>query len=58
MDQTKGENNMKYTAERMMEIVMDLDKWKSNEERHKFLTEIFYEFFNKSNMPRKEEDWD
>ncbi|RXY99173.1 hypothetical protein DMO16_05555 [Fictibacillus sp. S7] len=31
----------KYSAEEMMEIVMNLSKWESNEEHQKFLTESF-----------------
>lgn len=48
----------KYTAEEMMEIVMNLNKWESNEERQKFTTEMFYEFYNNENIPRVEEDWE
>lgn len=48
----------KYSAEEMMEIVMNLKKWKSNEERQKFLSEMFYEFYNNENMPRVEVDWE
>lgn len=42
----------------MMEIVNNLDRWKSNEERQNFLTEMFYEFYNKERLPRMEEDWE
>ena len=48
----------KYTAEEMMEIVKNLSKWSSNEERQKFLSEMFYEFYNPTGMPRVEEDWE
>jgi superoxide dismutase len=48
----------KMTSKEMMRIVMALDKWESNEERQKFLTEMFYEFYNRSNIPRVEEDWE
>ncbi|WP_028390545.1 hypothetical protein [Bacillus cihuensis] len=47
-----------HTAEEMMEIVKNLEKWVSNEERHKFLSEMFYKFYNRSNLPRLPEDWD
>ncbi|MDR6120607.1 hypothetical protein QFZ87_000204 [Bacillus sp. SLBN-46] len=48
----------KYSANELLEIVKNLDKWVSNEERHKFLTEMFYEFYNRSNIPRVDEDWE
>lgn len=48
----------KFTAKEMMEKVKNLDKWLSNEERHKFLTEMFYEYYNRSNIPRVDEDWE
>lgn len=48
----------KYTAEAMMEIVKNLDKWMSNDERHKFLSDMFYEFYNNRNLPRVEEAWE
>ncbi|WHY87576.1 hypothetical protein QNH39_07030 [Neobacillus novalis] len=51
-------HGQKYTAEEMMEIVKNLDKWMSNDERHKFLTDMFYNFYNRSNLPRVPEDWD
>lgn len=51
-------HGQKYTANEMMEIVKNLDKWVSNEERHNFLTEMFYEFYNRKNIPRVEEDWE
>ncbi|MBU8878264.1 hypothetical protein BGM26_04585 [Bacillus sp. FJAT-29790] len=51
-------HEQKHTAEEMMEIVKNLDKWMSNDERHKFLTEMFYEFYNNQNLPRVEEDWE
>lgn len=48
----------KYSAEEMIKIVMNLSKWKSNEERQKFLSEMFYEFYNNESIPRVEEDWE
>ncbi|SFA81807.1 MULTISPECIES: hypothetical protein [unclassified Bacillus (in: firmicutes)] len=51
-------HTQKYSAEEMMEIVMNLNKWESNEERQNFLTEMFYEFYNNENIPRVEEDWE
>lgn len=43
----------KYTAEELMEIVKNLD----NEDRIKFLQEMFYEYFNPSGLPRAEIEW-
>ncbi|PFP22710.1 hypothetical protein COJ96_25235 [Bacillus sp. AFS073361] len=51
-------HEQKYTSEDMMEIVKNLDKWMTNDERNKFLTEVFYEFYNNRNLPRVPGDWE
>jgi len=42
-----------YSHEEMLRLVKEMD----NKEREKFLTEMFYEYFNPENLPRKEIDW-
>jgi hypothetical protein len=44
----------KYTAEELMKVVKNLE----NEERIKFLDEMFYEYYNPQGLPRAEIDWD
>ena len=43
----------KIAAEEMMNLVKQMD----NEEREKFLHEMFHEYFNTRNLPKREIDW-
>ena len=44
----------KWTTDKLLEIIKDLD----NDEREKFLHEMFYEYFNSKNLPRMSIDWE
>lgn len=45
--------NKQVTAEEVLEIIQNM----SNEEREKFLVEMFYKYYNSKGFKRAEVDW-